>query len=449
MTTAIGDAPSPGGGPGRGGEPGRDDEPGPDGEPARGTAGPGPGPGDAGPVPAAALAPVPELRWTARAASVHGVEDALAAIWRAAPATAIGADGEEHVVARASVLNLVAVAHARELAERAEADFVALAGRHPSRTILIEVRDPDGPRRIDADVVAQCLLPRDGGAVVCTETIRVVLGGEAGRHLASIVPQLVVHDLPVTLWWAGDVPFEAADFHAVARAAVSADRLVVDGSAWRDDGLAGVRRLGQVLAATPVAISDFALMRQSRWREAIAAAFDEADLMPFVRSIREVTVSFSAGATTAATAAPTNITRPLYHVAWLGSRLEWTVRQPLVRRPDGCWNAQLRRPRGSVTVTLMPEVSTLPRGATTHVAIVAAARRSELRVDVMGHHEAVVVRASLDGTVVLDRAYGAARRTEADLLAEAIESGGRVAVETATIRLAAELARGPDAEAAP
>lgn len=396
--------------------------------------------------PAMVLAQVPELRWTARTDSVHGVEEALATIWRAAPATAIGADGEEHVVARASVLNLVAVSHARELAERAEADFAALAGRHPSRTILIEVRDPDGPRRIDAAVIAQCLVPRDGGAAICTETIRVVVGGEAGRHLASIVPPLVVHDLPVTLWWAGDVPFEAADFHAVARAAVSADRLVVDGSAWRDDGLTGVRRLGQVLAASSVAISDFALMRQSRWREAIAAAFDEADLMPFVRSIREVTVSFAAGDSETAAAAPTNIVRPLYHAAWLGSRLEWTVKRPIERLPDGRWVAQARRPRGTVEVALVPEVSSLPRGATTRVSIVAAARGSHLQVDVTAQAEAVVVRASLDGRLVLDRAYQAARRTEAELLAEAIESGGRVGVETATIRLAAELARDPGAD---
>jgi glucose-6-phosphate dehydrogenase assembly protein OpcA len=412
--------------------------------------------GDAGhprPMPAAAsartLAPVPELRWTARAGTVHGVEEALAAIWRAAPATAIGADGEEHVVARASVLNLVAVSHARELAERAEADFAALAGRHPSRTILIEVRDPDGPRRIDADVVARCLLPHDGDAMVCTETIRVVVGGEAGHHLASIVPQLVVHDLPVTLWWAGDVPFEAADFHAVARAAVSADRLVVDGSAWRDDGLAGVRRLGQVLSTTPVAISDFALMRQSRWREAIAAAFDEPDLMPFIRSIREVIVSFAAGASPETMTAQANIVRPLYHAAWLGSRLEWTVGRPMTRRADGRWDGVVRQPRGSVGISLVPEVSSLPRGATTRVAIAASARGSHLQVDVTAQAEAVVVRASLDGRLVLDRAYQAARRTEADLLSEAIESGGREKVETATIRLAAELARDPATVATP
>lgn len=387
---------------------------------------------------------VPELTWSARAASVHGVEEALAGIWNAAPETAIGADGESHVVARTSVMNLVAVTHAAELAERANAAFSALAGRHPSRTILIDVRDPDGPRRIDADVVARCVFPREGGAAVCTETIRVVVGGEAGRHLASIVPQLVVHDLPVTLWWPGEVPFDAADFHDVAIAAVAADRLVVDGSSWRNDGLDGVRRLGRVLATTLGAISDFALMRQSRWREAIAAAFDEAALAPFVRSIRQVEVTFAAGVPIAGVLATTNVVRPLYHAAWLGSRLGWSVERPLVRDRDGRWAARLHRGRGAVDLTLRPEASELPHGSTTRLAIRATRRGSELRVEVTARAEAVVVRAWLDGVEVLDRAYRAARRTEADLLAEAIESGGRVAVETATLRLAAELAQDAD-----
>ncbi len=383
---------------------------------------------------------VPELSWTARAESVHGVEEALASIWRAAPPTVVGEDGESHVVARTSVLNLVAVTHSRDLAERADAAFAALAGRHPSRTILIEVRDPDGPRRIDADVFARCDLPREGGAIVCTETIRVAVGGEAGRHLASIVPQLVVHDLPVALWWPGEVPFDAADFHDVSTAAGVADRLVVDGGAWPGDGLDGVRRLGRVLDTTHGAISDFALMRQSRWREAIAAAFDEATLAPFVRSIREVEVSYAARSSLARDVGEANVVRPLYHAAWLGSRLGWTVDRALARGPDGRWEALLRRRRGgAVDVVLRPETSALTLGSTTRLAIVASMRGSELRVEVTARAEEVVVRASLDGREVLDRAYRAARRTDADLLAEAIESGGRVEVETATLRLAADL----------
>ena len=49
----------------------------------------------------------------------------------------------------------------------------------------------------------------------------------------------------------------------------------------------------------------------------------------------------------------------------------------------------------------------------------------------------------LDGVEVLDRSFLAARRADVDLLAEAIEAGGRDAVSTGALRAAAELVDGP------
>ena len=53
-----------------------------------------------------------------------------------------------------------------------------------------------------------------------------------------------------------------------------ANRLVIDGSSWSGDGLERLRELAVADGALPLAVSDFALVRQSRWREAIASAFD-------------------------------------------------------------------------------------------------------------------------------------------------------------------------------
>jgi glucose-6-phosphate dehydrogenase assembly protein OpcA len=41
-----------------------------------------------------------------------------------------------------------------------------------------------------------------------------------------------------------------------------------------------------LLDRTSIAISDFALARQSRWREAIASIFDDPDFLPYLRYIR-------------------------------------------------------------------------------------------------------------------------------------------------------------------
>jgi glucose-6-phosphate dehydrogenase assembly protein OpcA len=377
------------------------------------------------------------LAWSARATSVAGIERALARIWSAAPDAAVGPDGERHVVARTSVLNFVAVAGSEEVAARVLAAVGSLTGRHPSRTIVVEPRDAEGPRRIEAEVTATCVLPRGAGAAVCTETIRLRAGGDAGRHLASILPPLLLHDLPVTLWWPEDVPFHRPDFVALLMHAVQADRLVVDGSAWHGDGLAGLRGLARAQTGSGIAISDLALMRQSRWRDAIASAFDGPDLLPFLGSIRDVAVEYAASRTDPA---GTNVVRPLYHAAWMGSRLGWTAPEPLRTERDGRRHTTLRRPRGHVELSLVPVASDLPGGATTRVRIAAARRRSRLEVEVTARPEAVVVRAVRDGGEPIVRLHHAARRTDADLLAEAVESGGRDPLATAAIRLAGAIA---------
>ncbi len=389
---------------------------------------------------ASPIAPVDgPLAWSARATSIAEIEDAIARIWSAAPPTTVGADGAMHVIARTSVLNLVVVAGSQEIAARVLAAVEALSGRHPSRTIVVEPRDMDGPRRVDAEVTAACMLPQGAGAAVCTETIRLRAGGDAGRHLASIIPPLLVHDLPVALWWPGDVPFGRPDFDALMAASVGADRLVVDGSSWGGDGLAGVRGLAAVQASKRLAVSDFALMRQSRWREAIASAFDASAIRPFLGSVREVEIEYAASPSGPSA---TNAVRPLYHAAWLGSRLGWTATEPLVLAADGVRAAVLRRPRGHVALRLVPVGADLPRGSTTLLRLRAERAGSRLDVEVTARAEAVIVRATVDGEMQAERVYHAARSTDVDLLAAAIESGGRDPLTTAAIRLAGEIVGG-------
>ncbi len=77
-------------------------------------------------------------------------------------------------------MNLVVVARRPELAERCAATIQALTGRHPSRTIVIQSADPDGPSWLDARVEAHCVLPREDAPETCAETIHVTCGGESG-----------------------------------------------------------------------------------------------------------------------------------------------------------------------------------------------------------------------------------------------------------------------------
>ncbi len=402
----------------------------------------------------------PVLRWTARAHSIAEIETELARIWSTPDLTTqIEGEAARHIAARTSVMNLLVVARRPELAERCAATIQSLTGRHPSRTIVIQSADPDGPSWLDARIEAHCILPREDAPETCAETIHLVCGGESGRHLAAIATPLIVHDLPVTIWWPGEPPFTT---RAAQDLLAGADRLVVDGSTWTGDGLARLCDMAGLLETTGLAISDFALVRQSRWREAIASTFDDPDFMPFLRSIRRIAVTYGTH-DESASPGTTNLVKPIYHVGWLASRLGLSVVRPLApAAAHGCGAAGSRaaRPPGSrpaagrglaatlsdgradIAVVIRPIVSPMPSGTTLRVELLAERRGSELRADVTAEAETVHVRVWQDGVEVLDRIFRAARRTDVDLLAEAIESGQRDPVAIGSLRSAAALAEG-------
>ncbi|MEX1168887.1 MAG: glucose-6-phosphate dehydrogenase assembly protein OpcA [Chloroflexota bacterium] len=399
------------------------------------------------------------LRWTARAHTIAEIEHQLARIW-ATPDLTTEIEGEtgRHIAARTSVMNLVVIARRPELAERCAATIQSLTGRHPSRTIVIQSADPDGPSWLDARIEAHCILPREDAPETCAETIHLTAGGESGRRLSAIATPLIIHDLPVTVWWPGEPPFATP---AAQDLLAGADRLVVDGSTWSGDGLDRLRDMAALLGNTRLAICDFALVRQSRWREAIASTFDDPDFMPYLRSIRRIAVTYGTHDKTE-TAGSTNLVKPIYHVGWLASQLGLSVVKPLApatghgrgaasstrTHPAASSRAAVGRGlaatlsdgRADIAVVVRPVVSPMPSGTTLRVELLAERRGSELRADVTAEAETVHVRVWHDGVEVLDRRFRAARRTDTDLLAEAIESGRRDPVAIGTLRAAAALA---------
>ena len=117
---------------------------------------------------------MPRLRWTARAQSIAGIETELARAWSSQdPGPHEPGDMGRHMAARTNVMNLVVVARRPELAERCAATMHWLTGRHPSRTIVIQSADPDGPSWLDARIEAHCVEPRADAPETCAETIYV------------------------------------------------------------------------------------------------------------------------------------------------------------------------------------------------------------------------------------------------------------------------------------
>ena len=97
-------------------------------------------------------------------------------------------------------MNLIVVARRPEAAEKCAATVQALTGRHPSRTVVIQSADPDGPSWLDARIEAHCVMPREDAPETCAETIFVTCrrGGRpapVGHRDAADHPRPAGHGL--------------------------------------------------------------------------------------------------------------------------------------------------------------------------------------------------------------------------------------------------------------
>ena len=358
-------------------------------------------------------------------------------------------------------MNLVVIARRPEVGERCAATIEHLTGRHPSRTLVVSPADPDGPSWLDAQILAHCVLPRENAPATCAETIYLMCGGESGRHLDAIVAPLLIHDLPVTVWWPDEPAFgtePANDVFAMA------DRLVVDGSTLARHGPRARSAISRRSRnASRIAISDFALVRQSRWREAIASIFDIPDFLPYLRHIRRISVTYGVRDEGARR---DDERRQAASTTWRGwrrgsgcrscsrsgrSSARSSARRSGPEEPPRCRaSAAASEPRSDSIEPTSPSSSARSSrrcrpGRRSGSSSAPDYRGSELRADVTAEQDAVHARVWLDGVHSLERGFNAPRRTDVDLLAEAIEAGGRDPVAVGATRMAAELAGGPTA----
>jgi glucose-6-phosphate dehydrogenase assembly protein OpcA len=369
------------------------------------------------------------------AAEAEAAARAAAAL-AASLAAAHEADSEiaHHVVARTSVLNLVVLAGDEKTAEACAATIAQTASRHASRSLILSASDPDGAAGLEATVEALSMTTATGRTETGAETIHIRARGETSRHLASIIMPLLVHDLPVAFWWPKDPPFGS---HRAGRLLPLADRLIVDGSSWSGSGLEILAQLATIAGEQRIVVVDWALLRQARWREALASVYDLPDLRPHLSAVRRIEVEY-ATPEAGDPAGDTNVVRPLYHVAWLASRLGMTVHQAL-RREGSDRKATLRQRDHGVEVVLRPGGSDLPPGSTARVVISSKLRSGELVGEISAGDEAVDVCVREDGHERARRVYLAPRLTEVDLLGLSVQEHAADPVSVQALAMAHRL----------
>jgi glucose-6-phosphate dehydrogenase assembly protein OpcA len=382
-------------------------------------------------------------RWHVRTESIRATTDALSGLWgrvaQEASNDALGgeagnalAHGDPRLAAhmgadddgvsvrsRTSVLTLVVVAPRPELVDRAMATVSTLASRHPSRAVILSPTDPDGPASFESHIYASCQLPERGSSEICTEEILIKVGGELAQHLSSTVAPLLIHDLPVVLWWPDDVPFGRPDFGELAE---ECDRLFVDSGQFREHGLDRLQGMADAVYGGLV-VYDVSWMRLMLWRELLASCFDHPLLIRELKQLRSISIDV------ARPGGDVRLSRAVLFTGWLMSRLRLSVVEPLHANEDESWTATVRMGKRDIDIEIRPvevEYSGAVRSAGSVVRVELETDRPDAHthVNVTRQADHLLATADWNGASVVRRASQLEAFDEVPYLADSLDRTG-------------------------
>ena len=206
-------------------------------------------------------APLAVQTWEKPAVSVGEVIAALPELRRRASGREAGT--------RTAVMTLVMVIGPDDDPEVAAAPVRSLGAHHPCRAVVLRP-ELDSTPVIDAKAYLWRAEPAaSAGHPVFFEELHLRVGGQAASHLASIVGPFVLADLPVVMWFPGELPDPTDPLLKLATAVVVDTRVVPPG-AWR------YRPLLPHAARTrqPQPVVDLSWVRLQPWRELLAGLFE-------------------------------------------------------------------------------------------------------------------------------------------------------------------------------
>lgn len=133
------------------------------------------------------------------------------------------------VATRASRLNLVVYSAADSSIRANTAVMRELTRDHAGRVILVAARAKSPENRLRAWVNAHCHLTKAGAKQTCSEQMAFLMEGSSAntKLVSSLVFSHLDSDLPMYLWWQGDLPAEFDE-----RLLQATERLIFDSSSW-------------------------------------------------------------------------------------------------------------------------------------------------------------------------------------------------------------------------
>jgi glucose-6-phosphate dehydrogenase assembly protein OpcA len=195
-----------------------------------------------------------------RSLPLDKVEPELARLWEDEARAAGGS--------RAALLTLVAMVSEPRLLDRAQQVMTDLVRIHPARTIAAVWRDGPSP-----SITAEIGMHRASGTGVCGDAIKLDAIGSARDWLPGNAERLALPDLPVCVWWVGDLP----DFDDLFdRMVVGADLVIVNTG---EMDLRDLQKVSSIAARSQgrYAVSDLTWIRLRTMQDLVARFFDDPE----------------------------------------------------------------------------------------------------------------------------------------------------------------------------
>jgi len=189
---------------------------------------------------------------------------------------------------------------------------------HACRALLITLAKDEPETKASSWITANCYLDQRGNKSVCSEQVLFILQGESSSLMSNIVFSHLSSDLPLIMWWQGDLSDNFKE-----RLYSRIDRLIVDSCGW-EDPTANLTRLKEAIyhrsgqlhnrRHLQFLFHDLAYTRGHRHRLAVAHAFDNPLALRELDSVTEMEI----------TCAPKFRAVALYFAAWVGTQLKGT-----------------------------------------------------------------------------------------------------------------------------
>lgn len=214
---------------------------------------------------------------------------------------------EDDARTKASLINLAVYSEKPESLVSNSAAVRELTREHACRALLISIDREAEENSIRAWITAHCHLSH-GQKSVCCEQIAFELTGRATGRLRNTVFAHLNSDLPLILWWQGELsPIFSERFYSLI------DRFVFDSTDWSDPVASFAKLTEAIEAPRQLVVQDLSWTRCYQFRVSVAALFDDPVAENAVEAIESVRIVHH----------PEHRLTALQMLAWLAVQAGW------------------------------------------------------------------------------------------------------------------------------